>query len=181
MVESDSTNLDRTADDPPVSGEISSEDEEELTDKLDRLAGGKTVSEESPEIPRGPRGARSAALQALYEEDMTGHPAMRVLRQLPVYAKLSPAQSKRAEAITQYASSNRVTLDERVATVAKEFPVDQIGTVERNILRIALTELDPEIGTPQAVAVNEAIELAKLFGGDSSPRFVNGVLGALLR
>lgn len=155
--------------------------EEELTDKLDRLVGGKTISEEAPEIPRGPRGARAAALQALYEEDMTGHPAVRVLHSLPTYIKLSVMQAKKAEAITRFASTNRAALDRQIATVAKEFPVDQLGTVDRNILRIALAELDPEIDTPQAVAVNEAVELAKLFGSDSTPGFVNGVLGALLR
>ena len=56
-----------------------------------------------------------------------------------------------------------------------------MGTVDRNVLRIALAEMDPEIGTPQGVAVNEAVELARLFGSEPSPGFVNGVLGALLR
>ncbi len=155
--------------------------EEQLTDKLDRLAGGRTISEKAPPIPRGPRGARAAVLQALYEEDITGHPALRALQRLPAYERLSESQSKRAEVLVKFVSDNRADLDARIASVAKEFPADQLGAVDRNILRIALAELEPDHDTPQAVAVNEAVELAKLFGSDSSPRFVNGVLGALLR
>lgn len=172
--------LDRPTEDAPGQDDAPSE-EDQLTDKLDRLVGAKTISEDEPDIPRGPRGARAAALQALYEEDMTGHPAARVLQQLESFQSLSKTQAERAEAIARSASKNRAELDARVATVAKEFPVEQLGTVERNILRIALTEMDPEIGIPVGVAVNEAVELAKIFGGDSSPKFVNGVLGALLR
>ena len=155
--------------------------ESELTDPLDRLAGGRTISEEAPAIPRGPRGARAAALQALYEEDITGHPPIRALRQLPVYLRLSAANAKRSEAIVHRVSANRQALDARIATAAKQYPVAQMGTVDRNVLRIALAEMDPEIGTPVGVAVNEAVEIAKLFGSGSSPGFVNGVLGALLR
>ena len=179
-VEGDSTELDRSTDAAPEDGDPTS-NEDQLTDKLDRLVGAKTVTEDTPEVPRGPRGARVAALQALYEEDMTGHPAVRALQQLESFENLSKTQAERAEAIARFASTNRTDLDARIATVAREFPVDQLGTVDRNILRIALTEMDPSFGTPPGVAVNEAVELAKLFGGDSSPRFINGVLGALLR
>ncbi len=167
---------------PDIDPDIGAEDDEdELTDKLDRLAGGRTISEQAPNIPRGPRGARAAALQALYEEDLTGHPAMRALKRLPAYLRLSPAQASRSVALVKFVADNRGVLDERIGAVAKEFPVDQLGTVDRNVLRIALAELEPGSETPQAVVVNEAVELAKLFGGDSSPGFINGVLGALLR
>ncbi len=159
----------------------SESDEEQFSDRLDQIAGSRSVSEDAPALPRGARGARVAALQALYEEDLTGHPAMRALHNLPAYLRLSPSHTERAEALVRFVRSNRVALDSRIATVAKEFPVDQLGAVDRNIMRIALAELDPEVGTPPAVAVNEAVELAKLFGSDSSSRFINGVLGALLR
>ena len=52
--------------------------------------------------------------------------------------------------------------------------------VERNVLRVAIAEIDMEDSAPQSVVANEAIELARLFGSDSSPKFINGVLGALL-
>jgi len=58
-------------------------------------------------------------------------------------------------------------------------PIDQIATIDRNILRLAVYELIFDSNTPPKVAINEAVELAKTFGSESSPRFVNGVLGSL--
>ncbi|MDA0677270.1 MAG: transcription antitermination factor NusB [Chloroflexi bacterium] len=158
----------------------SSEDSEspESTDKLDRLAGGRTISETAPTIPRGQRGARAAALQALYEEDMTGHPALRSLHNLLTFTKLSTTHAAQAEAIVRAVTANREALDKRLAKAATSFPVTQMATVDRNVLRIALIEVEKH---PVGVVINEAVELAKLFGSESSPKFVNGVLGALLR
>jgi N utilization substance protein B len=70
-------------------------------------------------------------------------------------------------------------LDRVVAELAPEWPVDQIAVIDRNVLRIAIYELLFDSDTPPKVAINEAVELAKMFGSDSSPRFVNGVLGSL--
>lgn len=154
---------------------------DELTDKLDRIAGGRSVSESAPRIPGGPRGARSAALQALFEEDLTGHSAERSLEQLPAFTRLAPELAERARVLVRHVTANRQVLDRRIATAAKEFPVDQLAAVDRNVLRIALAELEQEPKQPVAVIVNEAVELARLFGAESSPKFINGVLGALLR
>jgi N utilization substance protein B len=71
-------------------------------------------------------------------------------------------------------------LDELIATYAPEWPIDQMAIIDRNILRIALFEFLIDGGTPPKVAINEAVELAKRFGSDSSRRFVNGVLGTSL-
>jgi N utilization substance protein B len=71
-------------------------------------------------------------------------------------------------------------LDFVVGELAPEWPIDQIAAVDRNVLRVAIFELLFEPQTPPKVAINEAVELAKLFGGESSPRFVNGVLGSLV-
>ena len=71
-------------------------------------------------------------------------------------------------------------LDQIIAQYAPEWPLEQIAAIDRNILRIACWEFaSPEGDTPIKVAINEAIELAKKFGSDSAPRFVNGVLGSL--
>jgi N utilization substance protein B len=70
-------------------------------------------------------------------------------------------------------------LDDFIAQHAPEWPLDQVAVIDRNILRIALWEFAVEGCTPVKVAINEAIELAKIFGADSTPRFVNGVLGSL--
>ena len=70
-------------------------------------------------------------------------------------------------------------MDVDIARFAPDYPVDQLAVVDRNILRLALYELRHEPGTPLKVVINEAVELAKTYGGDASPRFINGVLGAV--
>jgi N utilization substance protein B len=71
-------------------------------------------------------------------------------------------------------------LDQFIQEYAPEWPLDQMAYIDRNILRMALFEFAVDGGTPVKVAINEAVELAKVFGSDSSPRFINGVLGALV-
>ena len=75
--------------------------------------------------------------------------------------------------------SKQGELDQVIEKAAPEWPIDRISPVDRNILRLAVYELLFEPDTPPKVAINEAVELAKRFGSDSSPRFVNGVLGSL--
>jgi N utilization substance protein B len=72
-------------------------------------------------------------------------------------------------------------LDAKLQPVAPEWPIDQIARMDRIVLRIGLYELENEADVPPKVVINEAVELAKAFGGDNSSRFINGVLGTLLR
>ncbi len=72
-------------------------------------------------------------------------------------------------------------LDAKLQPVAPEWPIDQIARMDRLVLRIGLYELENEADVPPKVVINEAVELAKAFGGDNSSKFVNGVLGTLLR
>lgn len=72
-------------------------------------------------------------------------------------------------------------LDAKLQPVAPEWPIDQIARMDRLILRIGLYELENEADVPPKVVINEAVELAKAFGGDNSSKFINGVLGTLLR
>lgn len=72
-------------------------------------------------------------------------------------------------------------LDATLQPVAPEWPIDQIARMDRLVLRIGLYELQNEADVPPKVVINEAVELAKAFGGDNSTKFVNGVLGTLLR
>lgn len=74
-----------------------------------------------------------------------------------------------------------VELDATIQPVAPEWPIDQIARMDRLVLRIGLYELQSEADVPPKVVINEAVELAKAFGGDNSSKFVNGVLGTLLR
>ncbi|HVI60959.1 MAG TPA: transcription antitermination factor NusB [Candidatus Saccharimonadales bacterium] len=72
-------------------------------------------------------------------------------------------------------------LDAKLQPVAPEWPIDQIARMDRIVLRMGLYELENEDDVPPKVVINEAVELAKAFGGDNSSKFVNGVLGTLLR
>lgn len=123
--------------------------------------------------------ARSAALQALYEIDMIGHPLDRVIQERVEDAELD---SKLAEFATYIVSNVWPIvniLDHFIAEHAPEWPLEQVAIVDRNILRIALWEFAVYGKTPIKVVINEAVELAKVYGSDSTPRFVNGVLGSL--
>ena len=124
--------------------------------------------------------ARSIALQVLYEVDLTGHPPGTVLRHR---LEETPLANERLEAFVRRLVFGvvplRPHLDEYIARYAPEWPVEQIAPIDRNILRIALWEMTLDDETPLKVAINEAVELAKTYGSDSSPRFVNGVLGSL--
>ncbi len=77
-------------------------------------------------------------------------------------------------------SKSRSALDNVITRYAPAWPVNQLSVVDRNILRIALFELIYTPGTPRKTAINEAVELAKVFGSESSARFVNGVLGSAM-
>jgi len=124
--------------------------------------------------------ARGIALQALYEIDLVGHPPAQVIQER---LEEEPQSEELAEFVRQILFGVlplREQLDTVIAKYAPEWPLEQIATVDRNILRIATWELAGSQQTPVKVAINEAVELAKEFGSDSAPRFVNGVLGSLV-
>ena len=124
--------------------------------------------------------ARSLALQVLYEVDITDHPPAVVLKQRLEEMPLSDDLAEFAREIIFGVLPLLAPLDQNIAQYAPEWPLEQIAAIDRNILRIACWEFASESGgTPIKVAINEAVELAKLYGSDSAPRFVNGVLGSL--
>jgi N utilization substance protein B len=119
------------------------------------------------------------ALQALYEIDTTHHPAGTVLDHRLAEDPLPEDGEAFARELITGVLQHQAELDEMIQRYAPEWPVDQMAVVDRNVLRIAIYEFSLGRVTPIKVAINEAVELAKLFGSDSAPRFVNGVLGAL--
>jgi len=123
--------------------------------------------------------ARSIALQALYEIDIAGHPPGSVLEERLAESELDERLADFARQIVYGIVPLINKLDSYIAHHAPEWPLDQVATIDRNILRIALWEIALGDQTPMKVAINEAVELGKLFGSDSTPRFVNGVLGSL--
>ncbi len=124
--------------------------------------------------------ARGIALQVLYEYDLTAHPMGVSLEARfedeTVDGQILDFSRQIVSGVVPIIS----TLDEVIASHAPEWPLDQVAIIDRNILRIALWEFGVARITPVKVAINEAIELAKTFGSDSSSRFINGVLGSLV-
>ena len=123
--------------------------------------------------------ARTIALQVLYEVDITGHNLSTVLQERLADEKLGDNLQEFVRLIVFGVHPISDELDRLIAEHAPEWPLDQVATIDRNIIRIALWEFAVSEYTPVKVAINEAIELAKYFGSDSTPRFVNGVLGSL--
>ncbi len=123
--------------------------------------------------------ARSIALQALYEMDLTEHPISDVLENLLHANPLEKRHAEFAYKLVEGVHPMRKALDEYIAVHAPEWPIEQISVIDRNLVRIAMWEFAVNQETPVKVAINEAVELAKFFGSDSAPRFVNGVLGSL--
>ena len=123
--------------------------------------------------------ARSTALQILYEIDLVDHSLGTTLKYRLDDADL---EDRLVDFVSQLVCGIwpiRMQLDEFIAEHAPEWPLDQVAIIDRNILRIALWEFAVKGDTPVKVAINEAVELAKVYGSESSPRFVNGVLGSL--
>ncbi len=125
------------------------------------------------------RQARGVALQTLYEVDCVGHPAEQVLEQRLLETPLQPAAVAFANQLIQGVLSSCAEMDLLIARYAPEWPIDQMSIIDRNVLRMAIFELAIDNSAPVKVAINEAVELAKLYGSESSARFVNGVLGSL--
>ncbi len=123
--------------------------------------------------------SRMLALQILYEVDITDHPMEEVLVRTAAEQDLPAPMAKHVSRLVHGVLEHRDTIDPYIAAAAPAFPVHQLAAVDRNVLRQAIFELLHEPDVPVKAAINEAVELAKHFGGDSSGRFVNGVLGTV--
>ncbi|HEX9896451.1 MAG TPA: transcription antitermination factor NusB [Dehalococcoidales bacterium] len=127
----------------------------------------------------GRRKARSIALQALYEIDAVGHDPEVTLNHLLEETKLTGENVSFAQDLVRGVVRYKEKLDAHIRRFAPAWPVEQIAVIDRNILRLAIFEVLLDNRVPVKVAINEAVELAKDFGSDNSPRFINGVLGAV--
>lgn len=123
--------------------------------------------------------ARGIALQALFEVDLVNHPLGTAIKYRLEDANLDERLAEFSTNIARGVWPIKDQLDAIIAEHAPEWPLEQVAIIDRNILRIALWEFAVSSETPVKVAINEAVELAKMFGSESSPRFVNGVLGSL--
>lgn len=129
---------------------------------------------------------RSVAMQSLFEWDFQGGKEKGVeeiiKRNIQEFAP-GIEESGFVENLVKGTLKNKSKIDEMIEKCAPEWPINQITVVDRNILRLGIWELifGNYEEVPPKVAINEAIELAKTFGGESSARFINGVLGTIYR
>lgn len=130
---------------------------------------------------------RIIALQTLYEQDFRGASSdasfdlQEVLQRNISRYEATVDDTSFIEELVNGISKNAQELDELLQPLAPEWPIDQIARMDRVILRIGAYELTHDNGVPPKVVINEAVELAKAFGSTNSSKFINGVLGTLLR
>ena len=122
--------------------------------------------------------ARIAAFQVLYEVDCVNHPLDEVCKRHLNGRRLPREAVAFAKELVGGVQDNRAFIDGVISSLAPTWPLSQIAIVDRSLLRLAVLELMVERTTPPKVVINETVELAKQFGTDGSPRFINGVLGS---
>jgi transcription antitermination protein NusB len=123
--------------------------------------------------------ARELALQTLFEADVTDHSVAEIMARIRALGTTEEQTFAYVAQLVQGISADVDRIDEHIGAAAATFPVAQMPPVDRNVLRIAICELLNHADVPPKVAINEAVDLAKRFGGDKSGRFVNGVLGTV--
>ena len=125
--------------------------------------------------------ARARALQLLYAWELSGHPSIEnVVMRLASICGRPPQGYDRGADLAARAIVGAPEFDRRVADAAEHWRLERVGVVERNILRLALAELD-EASTPTRVVIDEAVKLAHWFAGSRAPAFINGILDAVAR
>lgn len=122
--------------------------------------------------------ARRQALQILYQRDITGESVGRILGQKS-YSLEDGEPDEYCRELVNGVEKYLVGLDETIGEVSENWAVSRMPLVDRNILRIATYEILYDADVPPSVAINEAVELAKVYGGEDSSKFVNGVLGKI--
>ena len=127
----------------------------------------------------GRRRARALAFQTLYEVDSAGHDMEAVLNHLLATEELSDENAAFIHELVSGVIQNKGRIDRSIKNLAPAWPIEQLAVVDRNILRLAIFEILLDNKVSVKVAINEAVELAKSFGSDNSPKFVNGVLGSV--
>ena len=125
------------------------------------------------------RRARALALKVLYEVNSVGHEVEGVVTRLLEVEGLSGGNAFFAQELVSGVIRNKETIDLNIRNLASAWPMEQIPMVDRNILRVAIFEILLDNKVPVKAVINEAVELAKKFGSDNSPKFVNGVLGSV--
>ncbi|MBN2248374.1 MAG: transcription antitermination factor NusB [Coriobacteriia bacterium] len=122
--------------------------------------------------------ARRQALQILYQREITGQNVRSIL-DTHTYNDEDGEPSQYSRELALGTETNQDAIDAEIEMTSQHWSLMRMPFVDRNILRLAVYEIVYEDGMPASVAINEAVELAKAYGGDDSPKFVNGVLGKI--
>jgi len=125
------------------------------------------------------RKARILALKVLYEVDATGHDADEALSHLLCERDIAEENKEFVIDLVRGVSQNRERIDQNIKRFAPAWPIKQLPVVDRNIMRLAIFEILLDNKVPVKVVINEAVELAKTFGSETSHKFINGVLGSV--
>jgi transcription antitermination protein NusB len=127
------------------------------------------------------RQARIIALQTLYEYDIAHHAISEILQRYAddTERPLHPKVVEYANELVLGVRDHLADIDAHIQSAAREWPLQQMARIDKNILRLAIYEILFNNTVPAKAAINEAVELAKSFGSDTSSRFVNGVLGTI--
>jgi transcription antitermination protein NusB len=125
------------------------------------------------------RQARMIALQTLYEYDTAHHDVAEILQRRIEDQKLSPRVVTYADELVRGVLAHLDQIDEAIQGAAREWPLAQMARIDKNVLRLAIYEILYNNAVPAKAAINEAVEIAKRFGSETSSRFVNGVLGTI--
>jgi len=127
------------------------------------------------------RRAREHALQMLFQIDVTRASPAEVFQDFWQDQPIAPAERSFAEELVLGVHGSLSDLDRRIAEAAEHWRIERMAVVDRNVLRMALHEMLHDAGTPVAVIIDEAIEVAKKFGGAESGAFIDGVLDSIRR
>lgn len=142
-------------------------------------SGGEGSKEETTPVGGERHQGRVLALQVLFEVDLAGHDHKLTLEHTLVDQAAPPPLWRHVERLVTGVLRHQSEIDPYIVAAATAFPLPQLAAVDRSVLRLAVYEMLHERDVPIKVAINEAVELAKRFGGDNSGRFVNGVLGTI--
>jgi len=120
-------------------------------------------------------------MQALFESDLSSHSLEEVTRRIIIDDDVNETTAEYFNRLVTGIAENQDEIDSLISDAAPAYPLDQIAPIDRNVLRIAVYELQHESSVPTKAIINEAVEIAKQFGGEHSSKFVNGVAGSIAR
>lgn len=125
--------------------------------------------------------SRVVAMQSLYEASFRDSKKLPSIIERNIHSKKDELDRKFIDKIVTGVNKNFSKIEKMIEEAAPDWPIDQVATVDKTILQIAIFELLYDDEVPPKVAIDEAVELAKTYGGENSSKFVNGVLGTVYR